>query len=297
MKRLLAALLGLSVLWSRIGEARAQGAAGSQAQVFSVPTAGEARRFQVPQVKLPDAVVARRINRALMRHFRNRSFGEVDSTLSPRQQLREAVRQCCFDEDSHSWMAAGQGLSNTEYGVLLNQNFLLSLSFLDSYQGLEQPGGPHLTFDLRTGRQLTLGELVADPPAQLGRRLEAAISRRLRDELGQVVERYGDDSTRIDDVARLYNIETWDTTPRRGLLLDTQGRSDADDSQAHYTNFEFALTPEALLLFYTVGMSRLNFEFLPDDIYTFPWARLQPRPVLQPLVQAAATGSKTPKRR
>jgi hypothetical protein len=260
-----------------------------------VPVSGEAQRFEVPQVKLPNVAATKRINRTLMRHFRERSYGEVDSTLSPSRQLRQAVRQCCFDKDSQSWMAAGLGLSSTSYGVLLNQDYLLSLAFSDSEGGLEQPGGPHLTFDLRTGRLLKLGDLVADPPAQLGRRLEAAISRRLRDELGKAVENYGDDSSRIDDVARLYNIETWDTTPRRGMTLDTKGTG--DDSQASYTYFEFALTPDALLLFYTVGMSRHSFEFLPDETYTFPWARLQPRPILLPLVQAAEAGKKTPKRR
>jgi len=279
------AALGLPVwLWALTLPAWAQSAAAGQAQVFTITEGPRDGRFQVPQVKLPNAAVARRINQTLLRHFRERAFGEVDSTRSPRHQLRQAARECCFDEETKRWRAGGEGLTDTSYGVLLNQNYLLSLAFSESNQGLEQPGGPHLTFDLRTGRVLTLGELVADPPAQLGRRLEAAISRRLRDELGKAVENYGDDSVRIDDVARLYNIEIWDTTPRRGLAIDTQ--DNGDDSQASYANFEFALTPEALLLFHTVGMSRLNFEFLPDETYTFPWARLKPTPLLQPLVSA-----------
>lgn len=301
MKRLEKWFLLVGMLLGGVGEVSAQEAPGSRAQVYAVPTTGEAGRFQVPQVKLPDATIASRINRTLLRHFRNRGFGadEIDSTASPRQQLRQAVRVCCFDESSQAWMAGGQGFSNTEYTVLLNQGHLLSLAFMDSWQGLEQPGGPHLTFDLRTGRVLTVADLVADPPAQLSRRLQAAISRRLRDELGKAVEIYGDDSSRIDDVARLYQLEHWDTTPKRGLVFDMADGTHMTDDEASFSLKlrEFALTPDALLLFYTVGMSRVNFEFLPDETYTFPWARIQPLPILAPVVQASQARPKTAKRR
>lgn len=284
MKRISLGFLLVAGLTSGRG-AQAQGAAGSRAQVYTI-TDSKSGRFQVPQIKLPNATVASRINHALMRHFRERSE-DVDSTHSPRQQLREAARQCCFDEETKSWRAGGDGLTDTDYTVLLNQNYLLSLAFSESNQGLAQPGGPHLTFDLRTGQVLKLTDLVADPPARLARRLQAAISRRLRDELANVVENYGDDSTRIDYVARLYDIETWDTTPRRGLALDTDGEYESDN---YY--FEFALTPSALLLFHTVGMARVNFEFLPDETYTFPYKRLQPRGLLLPVAKAALEPAK-----
>jgi len=290
MKRMRDVVLGLGVFGIGVGEVLAQIAPGSRAQVFSITTPGTSLRFQVPQVKLPDAVVTKRINRTLMRHFRARSFGEVDSTASPRQQLREAERLCCFDEYTQSWMAGGEGITDTEFEVLLNQNYLLSLGFISSYRGLLEPSGEYLTFDLRTGRQLTVRDLVADPPDQLGRRLQAAVSRRLRDNLADAAAAYGDDSTRIARMAEVYQIENWDTTPQRGQAIDT-----ADGAEASLDSF--ALTPDALLLFHSVQMSRFDFEFLPDDMYTFPWVRLQPRSILTPVVQAAAASKKMPKRR
>lgn len=290
MKRLLLALLGLvGLLGSGVGEVRAQGAPGSWAQVYSVPTTKTSNAFQVPQVKLPDAAVTRRINRLLLRRFRDEIEGEVDSMASPRQQLQQAVRLCCFDEDTKSWRAGGDGLTDTDYGVLLNQDYLLSFEFINSYRGLLEPYGEHLTFDLRTGRLLTVSDLVADPPDQLGRRLQAAVSRRLRDNLANAAAVYGDDSARIARMAEVYEIVTWDTTPQRGQAFDT-----ADGAEASLYNF--ALTPDALLLFHPIGMRRFDFEFLPDDTYIFPWARLQPRPILSTLVQAA-TGKKPTKRR
>ncbi|WP_126546901.1 hypothetical protein [Hymenobacter amundsenii] len=75
--------------------------------------------------------------------------------------------------------------------MLLNQNFLLSIEFENDYQGLSELETHHLTFDLRTGRQLSLADFVAYPPAELGRRFDAAIGRRLRDELANVVATYG----------------------------------------------------------------------------------------------------------
>lgn len=63
MKRLV--MLCLDLLGSRI-RAEAQALARGQARVFAGPTTGEAERFQVPQVWLPDATVARRINRQLL---------------------------------------------------------------------------------------------------------------------------------------------------------------------------------------------------------------------------------------
>ena len=291
-------LLGLG-FWLAAGSVWAQVVPGSRAQVYSVPTTGEAGRFQVPQVKLPTAAVANRINRVLLRRFRDDANEQIDSTASPRRQVRQAVYQCCFDEDSKSWMAGGLGTTGMRYEVLLNQNYLLLLAFQDENQGLEQPGGPHLTFDLRTGRVLTLADLVADPPARLGRRLQAAISRRLRDNLAEAVANYGDDSSQIADVARLYDIEIWDTTPRRGMAMDA-----APDDGTGVVDWirwlrwkEFALQPDALLLYHTVGMSRLSFEFLPDETYTFPYARLKPKGLLVAVAKAAQAAPRKAKRR
>ena len=275
MKRLLVGALLVALLSGAGAGAKAQ-PAGSRAQVFTLPVSGEAGRFQIPQVKLPEAAVARRINRQLLAYVTGQ-FSAIDPQASPQRQLYQAARACCYDEDLRRWSAVGTGFTGTEYRVLLNQGFLLSVAFADENGGLLQPGAHHLTFDLRTGRRLALTDLVADPPAQLRHRLEAAVSRRLRNELATVAANYGDFDT-IDQVAQLYGISApWHMTPARG-------RAEGAGAE-EITLQEFALTPRAVLLFYTVGMSRLEFEFLPDDAYTFPFDRLQPRPILRALLR------------
>ncbi|TGE24194.1 hypothetical protein E5K00_02985 [Hymenobacter aquaticus] len=284
MKKLARWLLGVGVGLGVCPEAAAQTRPGEQAQVYTVTNGGEGVHFEIPQVRLSNAAVARRINRQLLRLVTDYSSA-VDSTASPRRQLTQLARECCYDEESRVWLAAGSGLTGMTYEVLLNQNYLLSFQFQRSDQGLEQPGTSHLTFDLRTGRLLTLAELVADSPAQLERRLGYAISRRLRDELADVVATYGD-SALITEVAQLYGITEWNTTPQRGLHLDTSPGANAGAEEAKVYPTEFALRPDALLLFYSIGMARLKFEFLPDETYVFPFARLRPRAILRPLLQA-----------
>ena len=277
------------------GGAWAQTGAGSgRAVVYPVPTTGEASRFQVPQVRLADAAVARRIDGFLLRRFRDEINEAVDSTASPQRQVRQAARLCCYDEETKTWWVGGQGVTATDYTVLLNQNHVLSLGFSISYNGSEEPGGAHLTFDLRTGRVLALADLVADPPAQLGRRLQAAISRRLRDNIAQAVTD-GNDSASIARMAWLYQIETWDTTPQRAYALDMAGSDENDPNNAELLRLtDFALELDALLLYHPIGMSRADFEFLPDDTYTFPYGRVQPKGLLLPV--AAAAGKRKPRR-
>ncbi|SHJ23852.1 hypothetical protein SAMN02745146_2578 [Hymenobacter daecheongensis DSM 21074] len=265
--------------------------AGSQAVVYPVAVQGEVARFQVPQVRLPDAAVARCINRQLLA-FVTAEFSTIDSTASPRRQLQQAARECCYDEDTKTWWAGGLGLSATSYGVLLNQSYLLSFAFSRDWQGLTEPATQHLTFCLRTGRLLTLPELVADPPAQLERRLGLAIIRRLHDELAGVVASYGDDSTLITHVAQLYGIEHWNTTPQADQRLYAGDGAEADPYESLFYLTEFALRPDALLLFHPVGMSRLDFEFLPDGAYVFTYDRLQPRGILHSLVKAGQVKKK-----
>lgn len=266
--------------------ARAQPAPGSRAQVYGVTDSS----FNVPQIKLPNVAVARRINRTLLRHLVE--YGElvedgetVDSTASVRQQLRQAVLACCYDKEEKQWMASGMGYSGTNYKVLLNQGYLLSFEFHKDYNGLEDPAGDgHLNFDLRTGRVLTLADVVADPPAQLNRRLGWAVDRRLRDELSQVAAAYGDSST-IAHVAALYGLSDW-STPAAPVAT---GDAAAEESGTLVDLLDFALRPHAVLLFHPVGMSRFDFPFLPDPTYTFPFERLHPRGLLLALAKAKQT--------
>ncbi|MEJ7661231.1 MAG: hypothetical protein WKG07_17310 [Hymenobacter sp.] len=271
------------------GRAQAQAATpvapGSRAQVYAVATTGMASSFQVPQVRLPDAAVARRINRVLLRDVTG-YFDTVDSAASPARQLRQAARECCYDEATKSWREFGNGgLTATAYTVLLNQDFLLSLAVSHDNANRTEPGGPHFTFDLRTGCLLTLADLLADPPAQLNQRFAGAINRRLRADLAGVAANYGDFAT-IDNVANLYGfygVDEWNVAPSHQPAADTVSYPPVVPTYPA----EFALRPQALLLFYTVGMARVQFEFLPDETYIFPYGRLHPRGLLVAVAEKA----------
>lgn len=74
-------------------------------------------------------------------------------------------------------------------------------------------------------------------------------------------------------------MDEWNTTPQHQPAADTVVNYQYPD--------EFALRPQALLLFFTIGMARVEFEFLPDDTYIFPYERLHPRGLLVAVVKKA----------
>lgn len=276
-------LLGLFLLLSA-PQVWAQSVAGSVARVYTV-SSDRNEKFRVPQVRLPNAIVARRINRQLLRECIDYSEN-VDSTASPFRQVRQAAIECCYDKEAKTWMAGGIGYTGINYQVLLNQGFLLSFEFAKDNNGRTELAAEHLTFDLRTGKRLSLVDVVADPPAQLSKRFGWAINRRLKDELAEVTAIYGDSAV-IAHVAQLYGFENWNGVNQEpvaaGTLVDEDWFKWAD----------FALDDHALLLFYNVGMSRVEMEFLPSPVYTFPFGRIRPRGLLVPLAEAAA--AKEPK--
>lgn len=257
-------------------EARAQAqartqtkaASGSRAQVYRVPATGEATRFEVPQVRLPDAAAARRINATLVRLLISSEAGGIDSAASVMQQLRQASRECCYDPDTRQW-TVGHGLTGCGYQVLFNQGGLLSLAYTSQFTGAYSwERTSHVTFDLRTGRVMALADLVADAPAQLQRRMRNAINRRLADELRKTAATYGDSAT----VAYVAEQFQWDWATR-------QVKPALGDGLADLT--EFALTPQKLLLFYRVDFPHINLNFEPDDTYRFAYPGLLPRPLLR----------------
>ncbi|MGI4886397.1 MAG: hypothetical protein ACRYFR_15685 [Janthinobacterium lividum] len=272
------------LLWAGLGvagaPAGAQPAPSGRARVYSV-VEGD---FAVPQVKLPDAAVARRINRALLRLIIADRAEGVDSLGTPQQQLRQAARASRYDAGAQALRSAAQGFVGADYETLLNQDFLLSLGF-----GLEFVGAypsretKHATFDLRTGRRLRLGDLIADPPAQLTRRLQGAINRRMGEKLAEIAA----DSNDPAEVADLTERFHWNRTTRR-VNFETDGHAGG----AVVVLDDFALTPPALLLFYQVGLPHAILNFEPDDTYRFPYARVLPRGPLVPLAKTTAPAPK-----
>ena len=277
--------LWVELLFSGIGaqaqtqtQMQPKAAAGSRAQVYRVPATGEAARFEVPQVRLPGAVAARRINRRILQLLIGDNTGASVSAALAIQQLRQASRECCYDPDTRQW-TVGHGLTGCGYQVLFNQGGLLSLAYTTEFTGAyswEQTS--HVTFDLQTGRVVTLADLVADAPAQLQRRMRRAINRRLADELRQTAKTYGDPAT-VTYVAEQFHWD-WATKQVQPALGDLADLS------------EFALTPRKLLLFYRIGFPHINLNFEPDDTYRFAYTGLLPRPLLRralaPAVRAEA---------
>lgn len=84
---------------------------------------------------------------------------------------------------------------------------------------------------------------------------------RLCENLPDVAATYGN-SALLARVGELYGIAGWNTTPQRRLRLDT-----ANDAEAYVT--DFALLPDALLLFHHVGMAHYNFESTPEEASVF----------------------------
>lgn len=272
-------LLG-GLLLSGLG-ALAQAAPGGRAQVYGVTEAD----FIVPQVRLADAAVARRINRTLLRLIVRANADDIDSLGTPRQQLRQADRDSRYDAETKVLRRYGQGLVGADYATLLNQDFLLSFAFTLEFLGAyPSQATQHVTFDLRTGRQLRLADIIADPPAQLTLRMEGAINRRVGEHLGQLAA----DPTNKGEMTNLVERFHWRADARR-VVFEAAGRPNGAPGIALE---EFALTPRALLLFYRFELPHVIQNFEPDDTYRFPYARVRPRGPLVPLAHAAGAPKK-----
>lgn len=265
--------LGLGLLGA---PAWAQFAPGGRAQVYGVTEAD----FTVPQVKLADAAVARRINRTLLRLVVGAHADNIDSLGTARQQLRQADRASRYDAAEKVSRNYGRGLVGADYNVLLNQDSLLSFGFTLEFVGaypMQETG--YVTFDLRTGRPLRLADVVADEPAQLTLRTEGAINRRMGETLAEIVATINDSAEVADLTERFY----WNKATRR-VSFERAARPDGAPGVALD---EIALTPRALLLFYRFELPHVMQNFEPDDTYRFPCMRVRPWGPLVPVAHAA----------
>ncbi len=272
-------LLLISYLWTSELPGKAQSGSGPHARIVAVTEAGGTSRFKVPQVQMSDAVVAQRINRSIAQRIIEGD--EVDTKARLSQQLRQAALECCWDSDERHWIS-GQGLTGCRYEVLLNEQGLLSFEFtLESTGAYSYENTDHISFDLRTGRQLTLADVVADSPAQLTRCMHGAISRRFGEAL--VGMRTEADSTEIATVAELFY---WDWNAKRVRFQGDPGI--AEVARATEPNLEsFALTPYELRLYYGSNLPHAMLNYEPDNTYHFPFMRVQPRGLLVPLAARA----------
>ena len=248
----------------------AQEPAPGRAEMFAVLGAGKGAQFSLPQVRLADELAAARINRGIARAVMSQADAPIDTTAVLARQLRQVAGQPCC-------------LSGARFQTLLNQGNLLSLKLTLEFHGAYYYERPvYLVFDLSTGQRLTLAALVADPPAQLARRLEGAVNRRIGEFLGDTAT--GEHAGR----AALAERFGWDFAKRRVRFSTAAAPTEIPAPDLG----EFALTPHTLLLFYRVGLPSSMLADIPEDTYRFPYTRLQARGRLAELVQKGASGAR-----
>lgn len=245
--------------------AAAQAPGNGRAETFAVVGAGKGAQFSVPQVRLADEMVSQRINRAIALAVVSQAKIVVDTTAALPKQLRQvASDDCC--------------LIGARFQVLLNQGLLFSVKISLEFRGANTyERERYLVFDLGNGERLSLAALVADPPAQLSRRLETAVNRRMSEFLA-------------DSAVRSH--------PGRAALARTL-HWNAATHQVEFTAGappislqEFALTPHALLLLYPADQQAVALADVPEETYRFPYARLQARGRLADLVQKNTPGGR-----
>jgi hypothetical protein len=262
-------LLLATCLVSAAWPVAAQEPAPGRAELFAVLGAGKGAQFSLPQVRLADELAAARINRGIARAVVSQADAPVDTMAALPRQLRQLAGQPCC-------------LSGARFQTLLNQGNLLSLKLTLEFHGAYYYERPvYLVFDLSTGQRLTLAALVADPPAQLARRLEGAVNRRIGEFLGDTAT--GEHAGR----AALAERFGWDFAKRRVRFSTAAAPTEIPAPDLG----EFALTPHTLLLFYRVGLPSSMLADIPEDTYRFPYTRLQVRGRLAELVQKGASGA------
>lgn len=258
--------LGLGIRFPAAAQAPTPG----RAETYAVLGAGKGAQFSLPQVRLPDEVVSQLINRTISRTVRQAAEQAVDTTAALPRQLRQIASQACC-------------LRGTRFQILLNQNYLFSVKLTLEFRGAySYENQCYLVFDLATGRRLGLAELVADPPAQLTRRLEGAVNRRIGEYLGDTA------TSEHGGRAALAGQFGWDFAKRRMRFSTLDKPSDVTAPNLD----EFALTPHALVLFYRVGLPKSMLIDIPDGTYRFPYSRLQARGRLAELVQKSAPAAR-----
>ncbi len=210
-------------------------------------------RFEVPQVRLSNAAVARRINATLLHLLLTANLEDTTRAVSVRQAIRRAVAE--YNANSRI------GMFSTGYEVLLNRAGLLSLALVHEYMGAyPSTATSHVTFDVHTGRQLALPDLLSDTLA-LRQQWHQRIEARLRAYRLEVTQDATYDSTDWETVCEYTG---WNDTTQhlRPAALPCLG--------------EFALTPKGLVLYTSFSFPHVVLNLAPEDDYLFAYSTLAP---------------------
>ncbi|AII54147.1 hypothetical protein [Hymenobacter sp. APR13] len=237
----------------RPAKAPAVVAASPRALVVSVGDTGKSA-FVVPQVQLPVAAAAGRINQYLVDAALGEDLEMLPEPLTAASGLRQALAEYEINGQS--------GFVGTSYEVLYNDDYLLSMALTAEYMGAYPSSSVrHATFDLRTGRLLQVRDLLADTLA-LRQRWQQSINRRIGAHLAALPTSYPElDTAMLADVRqRLY----WNDSTRTATL-------EANDPRF----YDFALTPFGLTLYYDFGFPHVIQALQPETDYLFPYADLK----------------------
>ena len=218
-----------------------------QAQVSGVEGTAKNTFFSLPQVHLANPTAAQLINQKLVEYF-NSVAG--DTTV---HTARQAVRlaEIMFRENNE------QGFRGYEFQVLYNANGVLSLALaFTELSEHELVTGYHATFDLRTGNELALTDLL-DTTA-----LQRTWRQQVNESTAECVERakdyfHGDSA----DLAYLKERVRWD---------------DRSQAVTFYPGPDFTLTADGLSLFSHYDLPVPWFELQPQGEYPFTWEELRP---------------------
>ncbi|MDJ0367230.1 hypothetical protein QMK33_18940 [Hymenobacter sp. H14-R3] len=203
-------------------------------------------QVRLPQVQLPNAAAASRINAVLVQHL-----AEVADTVLPALS-GQAVRLARPMLRNHS---GGNASGSLLYEVRYNAHGLLSLAFTVNQPGASIEDVHHLTFDLGMGRQLRPADLVAQPRA-LARSLAKRCAARKAETLQAIAEALPDDP---DMQAQLAGIV---------------GEMDA----VPLADFDFYLTRHGLVFFnlLTKNFPHPYYNLAPEPEYRYSFAELRP---------------------
>lgn len=215
-------------------------------------------RFELPQVQLPDAALAGRLNRAIVAAAASFEGGADWAGLSGQQAVQRCLRE--YQQNDQ------QGLTSLSYSVVYNENGLLTLAQISEYMGAYPSSDTRaMVFDVRAGRRLTMADLVRDTTA-LRNAWRAKISQRVSEFLRDAPKNFADDPDLAQELPQLLH---WNAATRQ-VAFD-----------AHEPRFyDFAVTPRGLTLTYSFGFPHVIQAAEPERDYSFTYAEL--RPLLRP---------------
>ncbi|HEX8428299.1 hypothetical protein [Hymenobacter sp.] len=247
-----------------------------QAVVVSVSDSVKGR-FIVPQVQLPDAAAAARINLGLVDAALGEDLEDVPQPLLVNTAITQAHTE--FEAKTNDF-------TECRYEVLYNDHGVLSMEFTSEYRGAYPSSVKrHATFDLRTGRLLEVRDLVADTLA-LQQRWQQSINRRITGHLRTLPKDYPQIET---DPNLLTDVK------RRLYWNDSTSTVELQAGEPRF--YDFAVTSFGLVLYYDFGFPHVLEALQPDTDYQLLYTEikqwLQPKGPLSFKIEASPPSLKS----